>query len=58
MAYMQPIKMRCRMATRDAHELKQIPIGIDAVGKRIETDSMGEIEVPASHPKKMVFPNG
>jgi fumarate hydratase, class II len=50
--------MRCRMATREAHELKQIPIGIDAVGKRIETDSMGEIEVPASHPKKMVFPNG
>src|ERR1700677_3684525 len=37
------------MATREAHELKQIPIGIDAVGKRKESDSMGEIEVPANH---------
>jgi fumarate hydratase class II len=37
------------MATREAHELKQIPIGIDVVGKRMETDSMGEIDVPANH---------
>ncbi len=31
------------------HELKNLPIGIQAVGKRKETDSMGEIEVPADH---------
>ena len=35
------------MATERARELKQIPIGIDATGKRKETDSMGEINVPA-----------
>jgi fumarate hydratase class II len=29
--------------------LKRIPIGIEATGKRRETDSMGEIEVPANH---------
>src|SRR5262249_44314922 len=34
------------MVTR-AHELKQIPIGIKATGNRKESDSMGEIEVPA-----------
>jgi fumarate hydratase, class II len=28
-------------------ELHEIPIGIDATGMRRETDSMGEIEVPA-----------
>src|SRR5499433_2898280 len=28
-------------------ELREIPIGIDATGMRRETDSMGEIEVPA-----------
>ena len=28
-------------------ELYDIPIGIDATGMRRETDSMGEIEVPA-----------
>ena len=37
------------MATERARELKQIPIGIDATGKRKETDSMGEIDVPADH---------
>ena len=35
------------MATEEAFELKSIPIGIQATGKRKETDSMGEIEVPA-----------
>src|SRR5271156_456151 len=37
------------MATQEAHELQQIPIGIEATGVRKETDSMGEIEVPANH---------
>ena len=37
------------MATERARELKQIPIGIEATGKRKETDSMGEIDVPANH---------
>jgi fumarate hydratase class II len=37
------------MATQEAHELKQIPIGVSATGKRRETDSMGEVEVPADH---------
>jgi fumarate hydratase, class II len=37
------------MATERARELKRIPIGIEATGKRKETDSMGEIDVPASH---------
>ena len=37
------------MATEEAFELKSIPIGIQATGKRKETDSMGEIEVPANH---------
>src|ERR1700744_1699532 len=35
------------MATQE--ELKQIPIGIDVTGKRKESDSMGEVEVPANH---------
>ena len=30
-------------------DLRPIPIGIEAVGKRTGTDSMGEIEVPANH---------
>ena len=30
-------------------DLRPIPIGIEAAGKRTETDSMGEIEVPANH---------
>ncbi|MBB5343305.1 class II fumarate hydratase [Tunturibacter empetritectus] len=37
------------MATQKLYELKQIPIGVDATGKRKETDSMGEVEVPADH---------
>lgn len=37
------------MATQEVDELKQIPIGIDITGKRKESDSMGEIEVPANH---------
>ena len=37
------------MTTQELHELKQIPIGITATGERKETDSMGEIEVPAEH---------
>jgi fumarate hydratase class II len=36
------------MATQ-AHELRPISIGIETTGKRKETDSMGEIEVPANH---------
>jgi fumarate hydratase, class II len=31
------------------HALEHLPIGIEATGKRKETDSMGEIEVPANH---------
>ncbi len=37
------------MAAQEAFELMSIPIGIQASGKRKETDSMGEIEVPAAH---------
>jgi fumarate hydratase, class II len=38
------------MATQEeAYELKQVPIGVGATGKRKETDSMGEVEVPADH---------
>jgi fumarate hydratase, class II len=37
------------MATEEAYELKQVPIGVGATGKRKETDSMGEVEVPADH---------
>jgi fumarate hydratase, class II len=37
------------MATQELYELKQIPIGVHAMGKRKETDSMGEVEVPADH---------
>jgi fumarate hydratase, class II len=37
------------MATQEVHELKQIPIGIEATDQRKESDSMGEIEVPANH---------
>jgi fumarate hydratase class II len=33
---------------KQAHALKQLPIGIDATGVRTETDSMGEIEVAAN----------
>jgi fumarate hydratase, class II len=37
------------MAIQEVRELKQIAIGIQATGKRKETDSMGEVEVPANH---------
>jgi fumarate hydratase, class II len=37
------------MGSQEAQELQRIPIGIDATGKRKESDSMGEIEVPANH---------
>ncbi|WP_433984137.1 class II fumarate hydratase [Tunturiibacter empetritectus] len=37
------------MAAQELYVLKQIPIGVDATGKRKETDSMGEVEVPADH---------
>jgi fumarate hydratase, class II len=37
------------MAIQEVRELKQIAIGIKATGKRKETDSMGEVEVPANH---------
>lgn len=36
------------MATEGARELKQISIGIDLTGVRKETDSMGDIDVPAN----------
>ena len=36
------------MTEYEARELKQISIGIRATGKRTETDSLGEIEVPAN----------
>lgn len=32
-----------------AHELLAVPIGIEATGKRVERDSMGDIAVPAEH---------
>jgi fumarate hydratase, class II len=35
--------------TQQIHVLEHLPIGIEAAGKRKETDSMGEIEVPANH---------
>ena len=31
------------------YTLKRVPIGIPATGMRRESDSMGEIEVPADH---------
>src|SRR5207344_1767219 len=35
------------MRDKAQSELRELPIGIDATGMRRETDSMGEIEVPA-----------
>src|ERR1700676_681714 len=37
------------LETQPTYELKHLPIGIDATGKCKESDSMGEIEVPANH---------
>ncbi|NHN88550.1 class II fumarate hydratase [Acetobacter conturbans] len=33
----------------EVHTLRNVPIGIRATGTRVETDSMGKIEVPADH---------
>ncbi|MBB6147443.1 fumarate hydratase class II [Silvibacterium bohemicum] len=37
------------MATQEVHQLEHVSIGIDVIGERKESDSMGEIEVPANH---------
>jgi fumarate hydratase class II len=37
------------MATGTEHQLRAVPIGTGATGKRVESDSMGSIEVPAEH---------
>jgi fumarate hydratase class II len=37
------------MATVGEHRTREIPIGTGATGTRIESDSMGQIEVPAEH---------
>jgi fumarate hydratase class II len=37
------------MATAEKPKLRQLPIGTGAIGTRVESDSMGEIEVPAEH---------
>jgi fumarate hydratase class II len=37
------------MATDADHRLRAVPIGTGATGKRVESDSMGSIEVPAEH---------
>jgi len=34
---------------RDAPQVRNLPVGIDAAGKRRETDSLGEVDVPADH---------
>jgi fumarate hydratase, class II len=35
------------MANQSGESLRQIPVGIDAAGTRVERDSMGELDVPA-----------
>src|ERR1700761_7402239 len=37
------------MPVRDEQRPPSAPIGTGATGKRVESDSMGEIEVPAEH---------
>jgi fumarate hydratase class II len=37
------------MATTEKPKLQKLPIGTGATGKRVESDSLGEIEVPAEH---------
>src|SRR5260370_10765926 len=37
------------MATAAEHRLRAVPIGTGATGTRLESDSMGSIEVPAEH---------
>jgi fumarate hydratase, class II len=45
------------MTTVDAPDILPVPIGINATGSRHETDSMGEIQVPADrYPAAMVGP--
>ncbi len=39
----------CPMATAAENGLRSIPIGTRATGKRTESDSLGQIEVPAEH---------
>ena len=36
-------------AHQNAPEILDIPIGLDATGTRREFDSLGDVEVPASH---------
>jgi fumarate hydratase class II len=38
-----------RIANEREPEIFDLPIGTGATGKRTESDSMGEIEVPADH---------
>ena len=38
-----------RKNVEDGPPILDVPIGTKATGKRSETDSMGEIEVPAEH---------
>src|SRR5580704_15111221 len=37
------------MATASEHKLRRLPIGTGATGTRVESDSMGEVNVPADH---------
>ena len=37
------------MNESDSPKILDLPIGTGMTGKRTETDSMGEIEVPAEH---------
>jgi fumarate hydratase class II len=37
------------MATTEKPKLQKLPIGTGTTGKRVESDSLGEIEVPAEH---------
>src|SRR3954467_14149099 len=37
------------MAATTENKLRPVPIGTGATGTRIESDSMGQIEVPAEH---------
>jgi fumarate hydratase, class II len=37
------------MATVSEHTLRSLPIGTGATGTRVESDSMGEVKVPADH---------
>jgi fumarate hydratase class II len=41
--------MTTATTTTDNRKLRPVPIGTGATGTRVESDSMGEIEVPAAH---------